>query len=91
MKINGTSINKITNIYSNSKRVSEKNVVKDSKDTIQISPLGKSLSAFAIEGNDVNSPEKIESLRNQISQGTYKADSSLTAKKMIDIIKGRGI
>lgn len=91
MKINGTSINKIANVYNTNKKVSDKNDVKLNKDTIQISPLGKSLSAFATQGSDVNSSEKIESLRNQISQGTYKANSSLTAKKMIDIIKGRGI
>lgn len=91
MKINGTSINKIVNIYSGNKKVNEKSTISNSKDTIQISSLGKSLSSLALDGNNDNSPEKIESLRNQISRGTYKADSSLTAKKMIDIIKGRGI
>lgn len=91
MKINGTLVNKVMNVYSNNKKVSEKDVVKNSKDTIQISSVGKSLSAFAIDGSNENSPEKIEDIRTQISQGTYKANSSLTAKKMIDIIKGRGI
>lgn len=91
MKINGVSLNNVVNTYSNSKKISEKNFIKSGKDTIQISDLGKSLSALAIDENSENSPEKIESLRNQISQGTYKADSSLTAKKMIDIIKGRGV
>ena len=91
MKINGASLNNVVNIYSNNKKVNEKNAVKSSKDSIQISSLGKSLCALAIEDNCENSPEKIEKLRNEISQGTYKADSSLTAKKMIDIIKGRGV
>ena len=91
MKINGASLNNVVNLYSNNKKVSDKNSVKTSKDSIQISSLGKSLSTLAIDEKSENSAEKIESLRTQISKGTYKADSSLTAKKMIDIIKGRGV
>ncbi|MFL0269678.1 flagellar biosynthesis anti-sigma factor FlgM [Candidatus Clostridium radicumherbarum] len=91
MKINGASLNKVVNLYSNSKKNNEKNAVKSSSDTIQISSLGKSLSTLGVDGSRENSPEKIESLRNQISQGTYKADSRLTAQKMIDVIKGRGV
>jgi negative regulator of flagellin synthesis FlgM len=91
MKINGASLNKIVNLYSNNKKVNDKKAVKSSNDSIQISSLGKSLSVLGVEGNYENSPEKIEKLRNQISQGTYKADSSLTAKNMIDIIKGREV
>lgn len=91
MKINGASLNKVVNFYSNSKKNNEKNAVKSSSDTIQISSLGKSLSALGVDGSCENSTEKIESLRNQISQGTYKADSRLTAQKMIDVIKGRGV
>lgn len=91
MKINGASVNKVVNLYNNNKKVSEKSAVKTNKDTIQISSLGKSLSSLSVEGGYGNSPEKVESIRNQVSQGTYKADSSLTAKKMIDLIKGKGV
>lgn len=91
MKINGASINKVVNLYSNNKKISEKNSVKTSNDTIQISSVGKSLSSLTVDGNFGNSPEKIEGLRKQISQGTYKPDCTLTAKKMIDNIKGRGV
>lgn len=91
MKINGVSVNKVVNLYSSNKKVSEKSQVKVSKDTIQISSEGKSLSSLSVEGSYGNSPEKIESIRNKISQGTYRADSTLTAKKIIDSIKGRGI
>ncbi|MFL0246797.1 flagellar biosynthesis anti-sigma factor FlgM [Candidatus Clostridium stratigraminis] len=91
MKIDGASLNKVVNLYCNNKKNNDKGTVKSSSDSIQISSLGKSLSTLGVDGSCENSPEKIESLRNQISQGTYKADSNLTAKKMIDIIKGRGV
>jgi negative regulator of flagellin synthesis FlgM len=91
MKINNVGVNKVINLYSNNKRVEEKNTVKSSKDTIEISSLGKSLSSFSVEDSFESSPEKIERLRKEVSQGTYKADSKLVAKKILDAIKGRGI
>jgi negative regulator of flagellin synthesis FlgM len=91
MKINGVGLNKVVNLYNNNKKVTENNNVKSSKDTIEISNLGKSLSSFSVEEGFENSPEKIERLNKEVSQGTYKADSTLVAKKMLDTIKGRGI
>jgi negative regulator of flagellin synthesis FlgM len=91
MKINGVGLNKVVNLYNNNKKVTENNNVKNSKDTIEISNLGKSLSSFSVEESFENSPEKIERLKKEVSQGTYKADSTLVAKKMLDTIKGRGI
>lgn len=91
MKINGVGVNKIINLYNNNKKVAENNSVKNNKDRIEISSLGKSLSSLSVEENFENSTEKLEKIKNQISQGTYKADSTQTAKKMIDIIKGRGV
>ena len=91
MKINGIGINKIVNLYNHNKKITEKSAVKTSKDTIEISNLGKSLSSFSVEEGFENSPEKIDRLKKEVSQGTYKADSTLIAKKMLDSIKGRGI
>jgi negative regulator of flagellin synthesis FlgM len=91
MKINGVGLNKVVNLYNNNKKVTENNNVKNTKDTIEISNLGKSLSSFSVEEGFENSPEKIERLKKEVSQGTYKADSTLVAKKMLDTIKGRGI
>lgn len=76
----------------------KKNIVKteikattSKKDTIELSSAGKNLSALALEGKMVNSKEKIEMIKNEVNKGTYKMDSNLTAKKMIDIMKGREI
>jgi negative regulator of flagellin synthesis FlgM len=91
MKINGVGLNKVVNLYNNNKKVTENNNVKSTKDTIEISNLGKSLSSFSVEEGFENSPEKIERLKKEVSQGTYKADSTLVAKKMLDTIKGKGV
>ncbi len=91
MKINGVGVNNVVNLYNSNKKVSSNNSVKPSKDTIEISSLGKSLSSYTVENSFENSPEKIEKLRKEVSQGTYKADSKLVAKKILDNIKGRGI
>jgi negative regulator of flagellin synthesis FlgM len=91
MKINGVGLNKVVNLYNNNKKVTENNNVKRTKDTIEISNLGKSLSSFSVEEGFENSPEKIERLKKEVSQGTYKADSTLVAKKMLDTIKGKGV
>ncbi|MCM0650468.1 flagellar biosynthesis anti-sigma factor FlgM [Clostridium swellfunianum] len=91
MKINGASVNKVVNLYSFNKKLTEKTTVNTNKDTIEISSLGKSLSSYSVEEGFENSAEKIEKLKKEVSQGTYKADSKLVAKKMLDNIKGRGI
>lgn len=91
MKINGVGLNKVVNLYNNNKKVTENNSLKSAKDTIEISNLGKSLSSFSVEEGFENSPEKIERLKKEVSQGTYKADSTQVAKKMLDTIKGRGV
>jgi negative regulator of flagellin synthesis FlgM len=91
MKINGVGVNRVTNIYNKNKRVEETTNVKCSKDTIQISNAGRSLSSLSVEEGFGNSPEKVEALRKEVSQGTYKADSKMVAKKLLDAIKERGV
>lgn len=91
MKIIGVGVNKVVSLYNNNKKIEEKSTEKAKKDTIEISSIGKSLSSLKIEEGFENSPEKIEKLRKEVSQGTYKADSKLVAKKILDNIKGRGV
>lgn len=91
MRINGAQPNKIVNLYNGNKKVADKASVKSNKDSIEISSLGKSLSSISTEDSFGNSSEKIDRIKKEISQGTYKADSKLTASKMIDIMKKRGI
>jgi negative regulator of flagellin synthesis FlgM len=91
MKINNVGVNKVINLYNVNKKNIDKNPVKQTKDSIEISSVGKSLSSLSIEGGFGNSAEKIERLRNEVSKGTYKADSKLVASKMIDIMKEKGV
>lgn len=91
MKVEGVNLNNVINIYKKVKNVEGKKVNNVSNDSVQISSIGKSLSNYSIESDLFKSDEKINALRNQISQGTYNKSSELTAKKMIDIIKGRSV
>lgn len=91
MKVEGVNLNNVINIYKKVKNVEGKKVNNVSNDSVQISSIGKSLSNYSIETDLFKSDEKINALRNQISQGTYNKSSELTAKKMIDIIKGRSV
>lgn len=91
MKISGTGVNKIVNIYEkNNKKIEKtKEVVK--KDLLEISKIGKSLSSFAVDDKKSISQEKLEKIKSEIANGTYKVDGKLVAQKMIDIMKGREV
>jgi flagellar biosynthesis anti-sigma factor FlgM len=89
MKINGVNPSKIVNLYSNQvKNVGKKTEVSQ-KDSIQISSLGKNLSSYSLDDKFVNSNEKIETIRNEIANGTYSRDSKLVAAKILEEIKGK--
>lgn len=91
MNVNRVNNNNVINLYNKTKRVGETKQIEAKKDSLEISTVGKSLSPYSLEDKYVNPDEKIEALRNQISMGTYKSDSTLVAKKIIDVIKGREI
>lgn len=91
MKINEISYSKAINMYRDSSKVNEKKAVSQRTDSLEISELGKSLSSYSIEGKNFSSEEKIQSIRSEISKGTYKSNSKLTAQKIIDIVKGREV
>lgn len=89
MKINGIGPSKVISIYGDNKKTVSKKDAVQKKDTLEISTAGKSLSSLSLDENYAASPAKLEALKKQISQGTYKPDARLTAQKMIDIIKRR--
>ena len=91
MKINNVSMNKVINLYGDNKRVESKKTEIVKKDSIEISKTARSLSGIHDGETFGNSEAKIEELRKQVSQGTYKGNASLTAKSMIDIIKEREV
>lgn len=90
MKINSVSITKGVNAYNlNKKNIENKQVNNNKKDTVEISKVGKSLSAYSIEDKFLNSQDKIEKIKKSIDEGTYKVDSKLIAEKMINSMKGK--
>lgn len=90
MKIDGVK-NNVINFYKKNTTTAEAKATVSKKDTLELSSIGKTLSAFALDSKFINSNEKMEGIRNEVRQGTYKMDSTLTAKKIIDIMKGRDI
>jgi len=91
MKINNVNMNKVINLYSDNKKVEGKKTEVVKKDSIEISSMARSLSGIHTGETFGNSEAKIEELRKQVSQGTYKRDSSVIAKRMIDLIKEREV
>lgn len=87
MKITGISINKIFNLYEVNKRKFEKTSGTVNKDAVEISELGRKLSAFAKDDFNSVSTEKLEEIKEKISKGTYKVDSKLLAQKMMESMK----
>ena len=90
MKIDGVK-NNVVNFYKKNTPKTESKETTSKKDTIELSSAGKSLSALSLDSKSVNSQAKIEAIRNEINQGTYKMDSKLIASRMMDIMKGRDI
>lgn len=87
MKINGVDPSKMIKLYSKTKQSVEKKDEVKKSDSIQISSLGKSLSTYSLDDKLVNSKEKIEKVKNEIANGTYKRDSKLVAAKILEEIK----
>lgn len=82
-----TSSSKVTSIYGKNKIASTEIVKKSKGDSLEISSIGKSLSSYSADFKEINSKEKIEEIRKEVSMGTYNRDSKLVAKKIIDAMK----
>jgi negative regulator of flagellin synthesis FlgM len=95
MDINGVSSSKVLKLYNNNNNNSTS--VKDTKtkapanDSLEISNLGKKLSDYSID-DSFNSPkDKINAIKDDISNGTYNRSSKLVAQKIVDCMKGKGV
>lgn len=89
MKINNTSNIIAISAYKTNKIKQEKVQEMKHEDSCEISDLGKTLNNFSNEEFFGVSKEKIESIKERISQGTYNVDSKLVAEKLIEHMKGR--
>jgi negative regulator of flagellin synthesis FlgM len=81
--------NKVINLYNQNKTPQNKNEeLNKGVDKIEISSLGRKLSSLQIDDIKIDNKDKIEKIRKQIKDGTYKVDTEKLSKSMIDNIKG---
>lgn len=73
-------LNKYTNKVN---KINKSNEVVGIKDSIEITSVGKLLSAYAPEKFDDKSA-RIQELKEKIASGTYNIDPKLTAQSMIN-------
>lgn len=91
MDINRVGKSNVISIYKNNVRNVKNNKIEQVRnDSIEISNVAKNLSGLSMDVN-VDNSKKVERIRNEISSGTYKPNAELVAKKLVDLMKGRGI
>lgn len=93
MKINNGNIHALyVNNYKakENTKIEGKNRSKEvSKDTCELSVLGKSLNKLALEEESVGmSNKEVENIKSKVSNGTYNIDSQVLAKAMMEFMKG---
>ena len=76
-----------SNIYTRNKQQIQQTVKANSKDTVEISDLGKYLNKIN-SSEDMDRLEKINEIKRRIENNTYKIDSNELAKKIIERTKG---
>ncbi|WP_010292443.1 flagellar biosynthesis anti-sigma factor FlgM [Clostridium senegalense] len=89
MKINSTSNFMAINSYKNVNKTVAKTNEVSIKDSCEISNLGKTLNTMAATDLKEAPTERIEKIKAQIKEGTYKVDSKLVAEKIIEHLNGR--
>ncbi|MDP4145958.1 MAG: flagellar biosynthesis anti-sigma factor FlgM [Bacillota bacterium] len=90
MDVNRIGASKAIDLYTVKKKGQvEMKKAAGSSDSLQISSLGKSLSSMSIDNVKISADEKVEKIKAQIANGTYKKDAKLVAQKLYDSMKGR--
>ncbi|MCM1988116.1 flagellar biosynthesis anti-sigma factor FlgM [Oceanirhabdus seepicola] len=90
MKINGIRANYVNQYYSKNVNKSTNTQIRNEKDKIQISEIGRKLSK--IDSLNKEDREKLVSeIKEKVQNGTYKVDSKLLAKKIMGHIKGEEV
>ncbi|NME82803.1 flagellar biosynthesis anti-sigma factor FlgM [Clostridium sp. SM-530-WT-3G] len=80
----------ITTYNTNSKRNIEKVNKINNTDTIEISDLGKSLKDYSMI-NDINNAKKVAEIKRKVEAGTYNVDARLTARSILNYMKGSNV
>ncbi len=88
MSIDRINRQSFINAYNTSSNKSVKNVNKTKTfDTIEISSLGKSLKDYSMDGR-IDNARKVAQIKSQIDSGTYSVDARLTARSILNAMKG---
>ncbi|MCE5220780.1 MAG: flagellar biosynthesis anti-sigma factor FlgM [Clostridium sp.] len=91
MSINRINRSTYINAYSSntSKTVDKVNKTKE-VDRIEISELGKSLKDYSLS-SDIGNTKKVADIKNKVDSGTYNVDARLTAKSLLNAMKGSNL
>ena len=88
MSIDRINRQSFINAYNSNSNKTVKSVNKTQDiDTIEISSLGKSLKDYSLDSN-INSAQKVAEIKSKIDSGTYNVDARLTARSMLNAMKG---
>ncbi|MBE6062463.1 MAG: flagellar biosynthesis anti-sigma factor FlgM [Clostridium butyricum] len=80
----------ITAYNTSSKRKIQKVDKVNSIDRIEISSLGKSLKDYSM-ASDINNSKKVAEIKSRVEAGTYNVDARLTARSILNNMKGTNI
>lgn len=84
MKING--VNNGVKIYSSNSIYTKNTKTIEKKDKIEISQVGKFLNDFSIKYNEEERVKKVEEIKKNIDNGTYKIDSKVLSDRILKYI-----
>ncbi|MCQ2022265.1 flagellar biosynthesis anti-sigma factor FlgM [Clostridium butyricum] len=88
MSIDRINRQSFINAYNSNSNKCVKNVAKSNTfDTIEISSLGKSLKNYFSE-NNIDNARKVAEIKSKVESGTYSIDARMTARSMLDAMKG---
>ncbi|WP_346890157.1 flagellar biosynthesis anti-sigma factor FlgM [Clostridium sp. UBA1056] len=93
MKISNINMSIYSNNYKTNENSLNKNNMNESKentkDTCEISSLGRSLNKIIIEDVKLGvSAEELEKIKSKVLEGTYKVDSKTLAEAILTSMKG---
>lgn len=81
------STGNIAKIYNSNRINAVQHTKKVDTDKIEISDAARALSGMSDENFGIDREKKVEAVRNQISNGTYKCDAKLIAGGIAKAIK----
>lgn len=80
----------VTACNTNSKRNTQKIDKINNSDTIEISDLGKKIKDYSMM-SDINNAKKVAELKSRVQAGTYSVDARLTARSILNHMKGSNV